>query len=76
MTVVRHRLTQEDSPFGMWELWVFAPLTIAIHVIALAMLYFGLRSYEALLLVTTLDSFNILVGALSGSFVLQALEIR
>ena len=64
------------SPFGTWQLWVFAPLTIAIHVVALAMLYFGLRRYEALLLVTTLDSFNILVGALSGSFVLQARVMR
>jgi len=74
--VASNILATDPHPFANGYLYLFSSLTIAIHLGALGMLYFGLRRYEALLLITTVDAFNILVGAVSGSVVLQEIVGR
>jgi len=50
---------------------VFGILTLIIHLGALTIIFWALKYYDALVVVTASDSFNIVVGALSGLLVLQ-----
>jgi len=51
--------------------YLFAAFTFAIHALALLILAKGLRTHEALFLITVYEAFTILFGAVSGNFVLD-----